>query len=108
MITRAQLDAALSDLEKKLEREIDLKVAASGADIQTRLRDVKFTQDVRRERAEEDIFIEIQGSLERANQACVDNARSIKDIDERLRRLEDKLGAGSSGEGSDIEDDFSS
>lgn len=91
-----------------MERDIDLKIAALSTGLEGRIGDTRFIEDVRRERAEGSIFIEIQQSLERTNQTCVDNARSIRDIQERLAKLEERLGTAHEGGEREIEDDFSS
>lgn len=88
MITKAQLNAALSDLENRIGKSTDIKIDAKIVAIKTGLK--SQIEDLERKRGseEDEIFAEVEESLDRVRSDCQANAEEIKILKEKLRELE--------------------
>lgn len=119
MITKAQLDAALSDLEKKIVKNMDVRIDAKILAEKNELKKAIEEVSSRREQADDEIFLEMEESLDKVKEDCCLNIAEVKDLKEKLSALErfiedtakaENFGAGIDADFDDgeIRDDFSS
>ena len=88
MITKAQLDAALSDLEKRIGRGTDFKVDARIFTLEESLKKRMEELDGKRELAEDESFAEMEKTLAEVKSICQAHAEEIGELKERLCELE--------------------
>ena len=93
MITKAQLDAALSDLEKKIEKNMSIKIDAKIVAIKEGVRSQIEELEKNRESEEDEIFAEVEESLERVRSDCRANVEEIQILKEKLHELEQFIAA---------------
>ena len=119
MITKAQLDAALSDLEKKIVRNMDTKIDAKILAAREEIKLAVEEMNNKQKQIDDEIFLGIEESLDKAKEDCCTNTEEVKILKEQLNALEkcieDMAKEGKSGKGVDVEsddeeikDDFSS
>lgn len=113
MITKAQLDAAMSDLEKRIEKNTGIKIDAKIIALEEALKTRMEETDGRRELTGDEIFAEMEKTLAEIKKDCQANAEESRELKERLCELERFIADTAKEEKSfpideeEIKDDFS-
>jgi chromosome segregation ATPase len=105
MITKAQLDAALSNFAKEIEREIDLKINAKALHLGEKAEQDFESSENKKKMIEGEVFEEIERALAERKKDCEKNRTDIKELEERFMRLEEtisRLGLQDEGIGDDV------
>lgn len=88
MVTKAQLDAALSDLEKKLRKEIDLKFDAGKIETESKIGQEAASSEGKRETIEDEIYEETDTEIDKVKKSCARNRDELHKLKEQLIELE--------------------
>lgn len=88
MITKAQFDAAMSDLEKRIEKKAGIKIDAKIVALEEIMKTRMGEMDGRRELAEDEIFAAMEKTLAEIKKDCQANAEESRELKERLCELE--------------------
>lgn|GEM_PF-3106111 len=114
MITRAQLNAALRDLEERLRKDTDLRLEARFAEFRQEMEGQFIKPEEQPELQEEDLRL-LEESIARLREDCRRNAEEIRalraeleDLEQILNTLSGYFAAAEFEEDDEIRDDFGS
>lgn len=89
MITKAQLDAALSRLEKKLESRMDTRLDL----LREKVLFSEAAEVSKHEFLQEESWQELESALAEIRQGCADDRQELQAVRARLARLEEMIAA---------------
>lgn len=88
MITRAQLNAALGDLEERIAKDADLRLAAKVADLRLEVEERLDSLEARPEPREEYFRLLVDESSAQLREDCRRNSEDIRALRSRMEELE--------------------